>query len=108
MRSLAEFPRAVERIDDPDPALLEPRTIRRLFFGEDRIRGPSHREGFHDERIGDPVARAAEGFALEEIASLQRQQQISGDLRDPAREGRIVGRGCRTGSTRAQPEVSST
>ena len=102
---LAKLPRAVERIDDPDATFCKPRAVRGFFFRQDGIIGPRDRKGLHDECVGDAIACASEQFTVEQIAPLQREQQIACDLRYAPRERGIIERLCR--SRHAQPDVSS-
>jgi hypothetical protein len=61
---LAEFPGAVQRVDDPDPARRQPRRVVGPFLGEDHVTGATGRELAGQELVRQPIARLAQQVRL--------------------------------------------
>ena len=59
-RRLAVLPGAVERIDDPDPAAVEPPAVVGRLLGEHRVVGTGLGEGGDEELVREPVTGAAQ------------------------------------------------
>ena len=57
--ALAEFARAVERIDDPHAAARQPDWVICGFLRKHRVLGPLGAQPFEDQRIGLAVAARA-------------------------------------------------
>ncbi len=92
---LTIFARPVERIDDPQPATMEPGQIVARFLGQDRVVGialPDHGE---DQSVGLGIAAIAERLASQVAALADAQQRIARGARDDNREiGDISHRSC--------------
>ena len=59
------FPRAIDRIDDPDTRFSQPFCGVLAFFGKQAVVGPLLAQGSDKESVGSLVPRFAKSFALE-------------------------------------------
>jgi len=60
----AEFPGAVERVDDPDPFGRKSRGVVRGLLGQDDVAGSAAAQLSHQELMRQPVARVAQHVRL--------------------------------------------
>ena len=96
---LAVLTRAVDRVDDPHPALGEARGIVLLLFRKQAIVGPLLLQCRNDEVVGRGIAGIAERLAAQRAAGADVYEQAAGGLGEVGREVGI-GHGVESGHLR--------
>ena len=86
---LAEFPGPVQRVDDPDPARVQPRRVVGALLGEHDVAGTPVRQLPGEELVRQPVARLAQHVRVPAV-SAQLEQPLTGLLGQVAGERVIV------------------
>ena len=86
----AIFARPVDRIDDPYPALVQPRRIVLFLFGKQAIVWPGFPQGVDKELVGGLVTRLAQRLGAEHAAVAYLQKDATGDLRKVSGEFRVA------------------